>query len=448
MSETSETSWEEKADAIRQAAREARKALKHDLHEPAVVPRERALLRVGTAEIDITPSKPHYLDGYWNHRLTTRVRDPLKARAIVIDDGRTRVAIVVADLIAYFHQWVVRARALQNAVPHENVIICTTHTHASPCVLGMFGPPGSVDEKYIEWAGAKMAEAIELAAGNLRPARAGFGQAAMPVADGEIPGFARNWHNPGVIDPDVLIAHWADAESGKPIATLLNFGNHPDVLGDHTTDVSADYLSFVYSEIERRVGGSVLAIQRGLGGVEPIPQGVNDMAEAERAMKSIAGVAIEAAMHAYENLKWQEEPRLTLRRFACRFPVTSPEVLKAHGMGLMSVSPDGGVQNNEMFLIEIGGAQFLTVPGEPHPEVIFKLTDMMTGRFKFVLGMAQDEIGYIVPRELFNPAGIQELLSAGKDNEFVVLTAAAKLLGVDGYVLPKCLEKTEATAKA
>jgi len=97
------------------------------------------------------------------------------------------------------------------------------------------------------------------------------------------------------------------------------------------------------------------------------------------------------------------------------------------------------VQRTEMALLELGPARFLSVPGEPHPEVLAKLSDMLGCPYDFVLAMAQDEVGYIVAGELFNPAGIQELLSAGRDNERVVLAAASRLLGVDGYRQPTCL---------
>jgi len=439
MSEPTEQGWEEIAEQIRQAAKDERRRLREAFREPDAVGRHSAVFRAGAAEVDITPEDGCYLDGYWNHRPATAVRDRLKARALVLDDGRTRVAVVVSDLIAYFYQWVERARGLQAAVRPENVVLCTTHTHASPCLLGMFGPPGSVDSDYIEWVGQRMGEAIEEAARALHPANVGYGRASMPVVEGEIPQFSRNWHNPGVVDPEVLLAHFADRDSGAPIATLVNFGNHPDVLGDQTTVVSADFLSCVYEDLGARIGGSVLAVQRAIGGVEPIPQGVNDPDEAESALRAVGAVLTDAAGRAFAQLNWQTSPRVSVRRVDCRFPVTSPEVLKAHALGLMSVGPDGGAQRNEMLLIEVGEAQFLTVPGEPHPEVVQKLTSMMGDRYPFVLSMAQDEIGYVVPRELFNPAGIQELLSAGRDNEFVVLSAAARLLGVDGYVMPDCL---------
>lgn len=439
MEKPDNISWEDSAEALRQAGRAERRSLLASKKEPSGIAADDAVFRAGTASVDITPENGGYLDGYWNHRPIQGVRDRLMARALVVDDGRTRVVVVASDLIAFFHQWVEDARARQSAVPARNVILCATHTHASPCLLGMFGPPGSVDPTYVEWLGERMADAIEQAAADMRPAKVGFATARLPVVDGEVPGFCRNWHNPGVVDPNVLVAHFADSDTGDTIATLVNVGNHPDVLGDQTTTVSADYVAEAVRIVGAATGGNVLMIQRAVGGVEPIPQGINDPAEAEVALKAVGGVAADAVLRALGDLAWQEAPRVSVRRVGCRFPVTSPEVLKAHALGLMSVSPDGGAQRNEMLLVEIGGAQFLTVPGEPHPEVVFKLADMMTSRWPFVLSMAQDEIGYIVARELFNPAGIQELLSAGRDNEFVVLTAAAELLGVEGYRVPDCL---------
>jgi len=65
---------------------------------------------------------------------------------------------------------------------------------------------------------------------------------------------------------------------------------------------------------------------------------------------------------------------------------------------------------------------------------------MMRGKYQFILSMGDDEIGYIVPGELYNPTGIQELLSTGPDNERIVLHTAAELLGVKAYLEPQCIQ--------
>lgn len=434
-----DAAWEHRALEIRNAARAASRALREELKPPTKIAHTGAPpLQAGVACVDITPTKPTYLDGYWSERLSTGVHAPLRVKALVLDDGRTRLALVVADLIAYFYQWVTQARAAQDAVPPENVIICTTHTHSCPCLLGMFGPPGSVDMGYVEEIGRRMAAAIEEAAGKLRPVRVGCGVGQLPLENGEIPFFARNWHNPGVLDTSVPLMRIVDADGGAPLANLVNLGNHTDVLGEHSVYISPDYLAYVYEGVTADLGGETLVFQRGLGGVEPIPQGVNDIAEAKEHMGRVGGVACAAVHAAAERLEWLESPRLSIRTTRCEFPMTSGEVLKAYSAGLLPVSVEGGAAVNEMALVEIGPVQLLTVPGEPHPEVIFKLDDMMRGRYNFVLAMAQDEIGYVVPAEIFDPAGIQELLSTGRDNELVVLSAARQLLGVQGFQEPAC----------
>lgn len=440
---TQRENWEEEALDLRERARAASQELKQTLRVPASVKNDEATcIRAGVATRDLTPSFPVYLDGYWGERRAERARDTPHAKAIVLDDGRTRVALVVSDIIGYYSQWVRPARAKQTAVPASNVLLATTHTHSSPCILGMFGPPGSVDHSYIDWLGVQMSAAIEEAAQRLRPVRIGFGRSEFPVVNGEIPNFARNWHNPGVIDPAVLVMRLIDAESSAAIATLVNFGNHPDVLGDQTVELSCDFLAPMYESVSREVGGETLFFQRALGGVEPIPQGINHPAELEAGLNGVAAVATMAVLEAVSRVEFPDVRRITWRATECLFPITSGEALKAYASGILPVQADDGIQRTEMALLEIGPARFLSVPGEPHPEVLAKLSDMLGCQYDFVLAMAQDEVGYIVAGELFNPAGIQELLSTGRDNERVVLAAAARLLGVDGYLQPKCVRAT------
>src|SRR5215470_952834 len=56
-------------------------------------------LRIGAAEIDITPPVGHRMAGYFDERLSTDIHDPLKAKAIVIQQGKEQVAMVFCDLV-------------------------------------------------------------------------------------------------------------------------------------------------------------------------------------------------------------------------------------------------------------------------------------------------------------------------------------------------------------
>jgi neutral ceramidase len=56
-------------------------------------------LRVGVAAVDITPPVGAPLAGYYTNREATGIHDPLHAKAMVIDVGGTKVAIVACDLV-------------------------------------------------------------------------------------------------------------------------------------------------------------------------------------------------------------------------------------------------------------------------------------------------------------------------------------------------------------
>src|SRR5439155_23541401 len=55
---------------------------------------DRDSLRVGAAEIDITPPLGHRMAGYVDERLSTGVHDPLKAKAIIVQQGQEQIALV------------------------------------------------------------------------------------------------------------------------------------------------------------------------------------------------------------------------------------------------------------------------------------------------------------------------------------------------------------------
>src|SRR5215831_11853170 len=89
-------------------------------------------LRIGAAEIDITPPVGHRMAGYFDERLATGVHDPLKAKAIVLQQGQERIAMVFCDLVGVSLTVTTNARAQasqQTGIPVTNIVICATHSH-------------------------------------------------------------------------------------------------------------------------------------------------------------------------------------------------------------------------------------------------------------------------------------------------------------------------------
>src|SRR5580765_129217 len=92
-------------------------------------------LAVGAAEIDITPPVGHRMAGYFDERLATGVHDPLKAKAIILQQEQEQIALVFCDLVGVSLTVTTNARAQaseKTGIPLSNIVICATHSHTGP----------------------------------------------------------------------------------------------------------------------------------------------------------------------------------------------------------------------------------------------------------------------------------------------------------------------------
>ncbi len=92
-------------------------------------------LRVGAAEIVITPAMGTPLAGYYSARSADNVHDDIHAKALVFEQDGSKAAMVVCDLLTMPRSVVDEARGLiktQTGISAERVMISATHTHTAP----------------------------------------------------------------------------------------------------------------------------------------------------------------------------------------------------------------------------------------------------------------------------------------------------------------------------
>ena len=235
--------------------------------------------RAGAAAVDVTPQEfPVIVVGSMLSRTATEVHTPLFAKAIVLDDGKTRLAIVVVDTCAMPRSLLDEAKALaaeSTGIPTENMLISATHTHSAPAVIGGLGT--DPDPNYPPFLKVRLVEAIEKAAKNLEPARVGaaVGNAAPYTAvrrwirrpdrvlDDPFgnPTVRANMHpgyqSPdatgpaGPTDPDLSVISF-QSRDGRPIALLANFSMH--YYG--SPSVGADYFGLFSDRMKERLAPS------------------------------------------------------------------------------------------------------------------------------------------------------------------------------------------------
>jgi hypothetical protein len=220
-----------------------------------------AELKVGAAAVVITPPEGTPLAGYYSYRGTKSVVDDIYSKAIVLEVGETKAALVVCDLISLPRHVITEARRQiekSTKIPGSHVMISATHTHTGPVLTResaldeLVGATSDLGKRYTEKLPELIAKSVADADKKLAPARAS-------VAHGKEEGLSFNrrfamkdgtvsWNpakqNPdivkpaGPIDPDVGVVYF-DSPKNAPIATYVNFAMHPDTVGSE--GVSADY---------------------------------------------------------------------------------------------------------------------------------------------------------------------------------------------------------------
>ncbi|MBI4622087.1 MAG: hypothetical protein HY736_02560 [Verrucomicrobia bacterium] len=243
---------------------------------------EKPVLRAGAAAVDITPTVlPAPLGNGWTKRLVGRVNDPLWARALVLDDGVTMLAMVVVDstLIAReIYDDAKRAAEKATGIPRANMLMSATHNHSAPAAMEL--ALNQPDEHYPNLLREKLAEAVIAAHRRLEPAKVGVAALDEPsevfcrrwkVRAGKVPPdpFGRTTDrvkmNPGPlgtdllepagpIDPQLSIVA-AQALDGRPIALFATYSLHY-VGGVPANSFSADYFAEFANQVKQRLKGN------------------------------------------------------------------------------------------------------------------------------------------------------------------------------------------------
>lgn len=363
-----------------------------------------AELQAGAAKRVITPQMPVYLAGLSNNRLSIGAHDPLYARSVVFEDGKTRLGLVSLDLIGLLRRDIqsIQNKLREAGVETDYTILTCTHVHSGPDTIGIWGPnemTSGVNQDYMEYLQEQIVACVLEAQRAMQPAWLRLGQAEVPPK-----GVSHNVRAPAIIDHALGLMQFVDTE-GNSIANMVNFTAHPEVLWSDSKYITADYVAPVYREVDSKLGGVTLFINGALGGMVTVDnrgengEDRNTFSEAERIGNIVAQKAIEASLKAQE----QKSTSIVFLNGTVRVPMENPGFLTLAEAGIFpkEMLRDGYVET-EVNVIQMGNAQIATFPGEALPKLGLRVKTAMTTPYKFVFGLANDELGYIIPAEDFS----------------------------------------------
>lgn len=396
-----------------------------------------------------------WLAGFHNNRPAIGVHDDLWARAIVFEQGETRIGIIVVDLVGWFYEDVQATRALaaEQGVDVDYLMIASTHNHEGPDTMGLWGrteTSGGYDPDYAAAVHQSSVDALSAAVADLRE----VGTLTIGSVD------TTAWHETGtsilvrdsrdpvVIDEDLGAALITDT-AGETIATLVHFGNHPEAMGDENVALTSDFPHPLREGLEAAYGGTSLYLNGTVGGLMT-PLGVTVYDEDGKGwrdytferMDVMGAVMTEMAEQAIAGGSQSTAPTIAAAASVFKLPVDNWGFQGMFLSGIIGretydwdpskIIDDENVPyvETEMAWIKIGDLELLTVPGELFPEVAIGgydgsrigdpsnslvdpenknppdldaapagpyLREVLSGGLSWIIGMGNDEVGYFIP---------------------------------------------------
>jgi len=421
------------------------------------------VFRAGAAAANITPPLGDEIVGGFHPFPATHVHDELHARCLVLDDGSTRLAIVVCDLLGFHRSVGDEARRLiqqTTGIPAEHVLICATHTHSATTALGGGGLERyrAIQKPlaaYQTFVARRIADGVHRAANLLRPAEAAWGTIDIPEhlfnrrwfmrpgtmpenpfgsADDLVkmnpPSGSPNLDKPaGPTDPTLSFLLVREPD-GPPIGLFATYSLHY-VGGVGPGHISADYFGMACDELERLVGRQpqdppfVAMLANGTSGdinninfLEPRPARkpyeqmrlvAHDVAAKIQA--AIAGLAFHrdvplAAVYREPDIATRRptEKELTWARATLAMPAAGAakktlSEIYAERVQALAEQPESLAL--PLQLLKIGPARVGTMPCEVFCEIGLDFRARCAGKPAFLVSLAHGYYGYLpTPRQL------------------------------------------------
>jgi hypothetical protein len=458
---------------------------------PAVSAQESRGLRAGAAAVDITPTLfPVNMPGLFTLNIAEKAHDPLHARALVLDNGKLKVAMVVVDSLGVAAEAVEEAKLLATRrckILPENILISATHTHSAPPANVIDGPREATEyrKKLIDG----IAEAIVQADKKLRPAAVGAASHPLPdevfnrrwfVRPGKMPlnpfgGIDLVKMNPGTspdvllqpagpTDPDVSVLSVQDAKTRRPLAIYANYSLHY-VGGIPRAQASADYYGEFARRMPVRVGardsdGFVAMMSNGTSGdINNVPFGAKTPRPPRAPFEQIeivAGKAADAAWHARAKIEQHKsDVRLDMlqREITLKVRKPTPE-LEQRAKSILKMSDDEKAKLPRLAeayaqralnqakapetirvplqVIIVGDLAICAIPFETFAEIGLDIKKRSPFPRTFVVGLANGYNGYLPTPQQHKLGGYETWLGTNRVQEDASVIITDTLLAMLG----------------
>jgi hypothetical protein len=389
------------------------------------------VFQVGAAVVGLNPKVTVYSGGFGTSppiRPGSVIGPRLSARAIYLSNGHHAIAIALVDAQAEFGAYqegpqygisAARAAAAREinaahegpSISASDIIIQATHSHSAPTLEGLWGP---VPVPYLKAVTRAETRALVEAAARAKPAVLRFGTANASALDlvtaSQYDGFP-GWAD----DPLLTVLQAVSPDRGTTIATYATVPAHGDIVnGAGLRHLTTDYFGLVHSALQKQLGG-VSIVAPGTLGREETPVQVGGLDADHVFAANVLNLVDLAIAHARPVMS----DRLAASERMQQIPGTGALLLTLVAANHLPPKQHQQVQNlldkypidradsppwqtgldvgTPLTALRLGDIAYLSMPGEPFPEVRRTLAVAAPGATVVALSKGQDDLGYFYP---------------------------------------------------
>ena len=371
----------------------------------------------GKAEIALPEEsgQPLYISGYNQGWEIDGVIDLCQARAAYIDCGGEGVLLIGIDCIALDSGTVRSIRERLSDIENCSINVYATHTHAGPDTLGLWGPAGvnGKNEAYM----ANLIDAAEQAA---RQAVSGKKTGALHFGKVLTQNMLRDSRYPEVADENLYQLHFS-AEDGSAGLRMLFYCAHAESLRGSNRLVSRDYAGLLCDQVQNSTGDDTIFMPGAVGGLLMTKEFVSTSYPkgAQQNLQITADKLTEYALSIQDER--EIAPEMAFARNSFTVPLDNPAFALYKFLGILNndslegESATGYHVRSELSVLRMGDIAVALIPGEMFPELAYggqfgqmnpqgenpvplkEIAEKFGVKELLLIGLCNDELGYIVP---------------------------------------------------
>ncbi|MCK5103608.1 MAG: neutral/alkaline non-lysosomal ceramidase N-terminal domain-containing protein [Cyclobacteriaceae bacterium] len=383
----------------------------------------QSILKGNAKEMILTPPlEMKYTLGGYGARMSEpaeAIHDNIKAKALVLDNGTKKYAIVTMDILGFppnVRPMIVK-KLEGSGWTEENILLLPSHAHTSLEMFALndkniFGMPaiGIFQPELLEFVVDKLASLIEETDRNLKDVKVGTGQVVLE-------GLNRNRRGDEAVDKELTVTR-VDLMNGQALAVLVNWTGHPTIMDENDMWVSGGWPGYLQRELEDWIDGDVVAMYyNGAEGDQSVIArgGGSHYEKAENYGRKMA----KHALNVYEKISPSEKSDFVYNHNNINLPARTPHPTFMQTGGeeyqldeqkiqalLEQVLPTG----THISALRVGDLLIVGAPGELIAELALDIKSELKKAgipYPVIGGLANEWISYILTEDEYHQGGYE-----------------------------------------